>query len=110
MPNHSSAETAYLLAADLIEKHYQRGLRYLLLVMLAGLPVVLGLTIAQDHGALQIAIIAGALAAAISGYWLLDRGHIAVVSHLIVFSLIGFSAAGMFAYGSVRSGVLLGYA
>jgi len=110
MPNHPPAETAYLLATDLIEKHHLRGMRYLLLVMLAGLPAVLGLTIAQHNGAFQIGLISSALATALFAYWLLHRGHIAAVSHVVVFSLIGFSALGMFAYGSVRSGVLLGYA
>lgn len=110
MPNHPPAETAYLLATDLIEKHHLRGMRYLLLVMLAGLPAVLGLTIAQHNGAFQTGLISSALVTAMFAYWLLHRGHIAAVSHIIVFSLIGFSALGMFAYGSVRSGVLLGYA
>jgi PAS domain S-box-containing protein len=110
MPNHPPAETSYLLATDLIEKHHLRGMRYLLLVMLVGLPAVLGLTIFQHNGAFQIGLISSALAAAVFAYWLLHRGHTVAVSHVIVFSLIGFSALGMFAYGSVRSGVLLGYA
>lgn len=110
MPNHPPAATSYLLANDLTEKHYLRGMRYLLMVMLAGLPVVLGLTIFQNNGAFQTGIIAGALATAVFAYWLLHRGHVAAVSHVIVFSLIGFSALGMLGYGSVRSGVLLGYA
>lgn len=110
MPNHPSAESTYLLAADLVDKHYQRGLRSLLRVMLVGLPIVLSLTIIQDHGALQTGIVAGALATAALAYWLLLRGQVTAVSHLIVFSLIGFSAAGMFAYGSVRTGAMLGYA
>ncbi|OOG36472.1 PAS domain S-box protein [Polaromonas sp. A23] len=110
MPNQPPVESTYLLATDLIDKHYQRGLRSLLQVMLAGLPIVLGLTIIQGHGALQTGIVAGALATAALAYWLLQRGLVTAVSHLIVFSLIGFSAAGMFAYGSVRTGVMLGYA
>jgi PAS domain S-box-containing protein len=110
MPNHPPAESTYLLAADLVEKHYLRGLRSLLRIMLAGLPVVLVLTIVQDHGALQTGIVAGALATVALAYWLLQRGFVTAVSHLIVFSLIGFSAAGMFIYGSVRTAVMLGYA
>ncbi|WP_096698105.1 PAS domain S-box protein [Polaromonas sp. AER18D-145] len=110
MPNTSSShESTGQLAAALIEKRYSRGLRSLLLMLLASLPMVLGLSLAQESGDVQIIVIALALALTALGYWLLHRGHYLWTSYLLVYCLIGLSAAGMVAYGSVRSALLLGF-
>lgn len=110
MPHTSSyPETTRLLAAELIEKRYSHGLRSLLLMLLASLPMVLGLSLAQEIGHLQIIVIIIALTLTGFGYWLLHRGHYQWTSYLLVYSLIGLSAAGMLAYGSARSALLLGF-
>lgn len=110
MPHTSSyPETTRLLAAELIEKRYSHGLRSLLLMLLVSLPMVLGLSLAQEIGHLQIIVIAIALTLTALGYWLLHLGHYQWTSYLLVYSLIGLSAAGMLAYGSARSALLLGF-
>lgn len=110
MPHTSSyPETTRLLAAELIEKRYSHGLRSLLLMLLVSLPMVLGLSLAQEIGHLQIIVITVALALTALGYWLLHLGHYQWTSYLLVYSLIGLSAAGMLAYGSARSALLLGF-
>lgn len=110
MPNTPVPESAYLLAAELTEKRYTSGLRSLLLVLLVGLPLVLGLSIVQSRAGGQIAVIAAALLLTGLAYWLLRRGLYLWASHLVVFSLIACSAAGLFFYGSVRSALVLGFA
>ncbi|WP_341910547.1 PAS domain S-box protein [Polaromonas sp. YR568] len=110
MPDTSSShEPTRQLAAALIEHRYSRGLRALLLMLLASLPLVLGLSLAQEIGDVQIVVISVALALTAFGYWLLHRGHYQWTSYLLVYSLIGLSATGMVAYGSVRSALLLGF-
>lgn len=109
MSDTSAPESTRLLAAELIERRYSRGLRSLLLMLMASLPVVLGLTLAQGSGDVQISVIALALALTALGYWLLNRGHYEWTSYLLVYSLIGLSAVGMVAYGSVRTTLLLGF-
>ncbi|MDO8388657.1 MAG: PAS domain S-box protein [Polaromonas sp.] len=109
MPDTSSPESTRQLAAELIEQRYSRGLRSLLLMLLTSLPIVLGLTLIQESGDVQTAVIAASLALSAFGYWLLHRGHYQWTSYLLVYSLIGMSAAGMVAYGSVRSTLLLGF-
>ncbi len=110
MPDTSAShESTRQLAAALIEQRYSRGLRSLLLMLLASLPLLLGLSLAQEIGDLQIIVIAVALTLTAFGYWLLHRGHYQWTSYLLVYSLIGLSAAGMVAYGSVRSALLLGF-
>ncbi|MDP1566423.1 MAG: PAS domain S-box protein, partial [Polaromonas sp.] len=109
MSDTSSPESTRLLAAALIEQRYSRGLRSLLLMLLVSLPLVLGLTLVQQSGDVQIGVIAVSLALTALGYWLLHRGHYQWTSYLLVYSLIGLSAAGMVAYGSVRSTLLLGF-
>lgn len=109
MPDTSSPESTRQLAAELIEQRYSRGLRSLLLMLLTSLPIVLGLTLVQEGGDVQTGVIAASLALSAFGYWLLHRGHYQWTSYLLVYSLIGMSAAGMVAYGSVRSTLLLGF-
>ncbi|MDP2035040.1 MAG: PAS domain S-box protein [Polaromonas sp.] len=109
MPDTSSPESTRLLAAELIEQRYSRGLRSLLLMLLTSLPIVLGLTLVQESGDVQAGVIAASLALSAFGYWLLHRGYYQWTSYLLVYSLIGMSAAGMVAYGSVRSTLLLGF-
>ncbi|MDP2254939.1 MAG: PAS domain S-box protein, partial [Polaromonas sp.] len=109
MPDTSSPESTRLLAAALIEQRYSRGLRSLLLMLLASLPIVLGLTLVQESGDVQIGVIVVSLALTALAYWLLHLGHYQWTSYLLVYSLIGVSAAGMLAYGSVRSTLLLGF-
>ncbi|MDI1268268.1 MAG: PAS domain S-box protein [Polaromonas sp.] len=110
MPDTSSPnDSPRQLAAALIERRYSRGLRSLLLMLLGSLPLVLGLTLVQGSGDVQISVIAVALALTAFGYWLLHRGHYQWTGYLLVYALIGLSAAGMVAYGSVRSTLLLGF-
>ncbi|MDP3247361.1 MAG: PAS domain S-box protein [Polaromonas sp.] len=109
MSDTSSPESTRLLAAALIEQRYSRGLRSLLLMLLISLPLVLGLTLVQESGDVQIGVIAVSLALTAFGYWLLHHGHYQWTTYLLVYSLIGVSAAGMVAYGSVRSTLLLGF-
>ncbi|MDI1339211.1 PAS domain S-box protein [Polaromonas sp.] len=110
MPDTSvSHESTRQLAAALIEQRYSRGLRSLLLMLLASLPLVLGLSLAQEIGDVQIIVIVTALTLTVFGYWLLHRGYYQWTSYLLVYALIGLSAAGMVAYGSVRSALLLGF-
>ncbi|MDP3606612.1 MAG: PAS domain S-box protein, partial [Polaromonas sp.] len=109
MSDTSSPESTRLLAAALIEQRYSRGLRSLLLMLLISLPLVLALTLVQESGDAQIGVIAVSLALTALGYWLLHHGHYQWTSYLLVYSLIGLSAAGMVAYGSVRSTLLLGF-
>lgn len=103
-------ESTRLLASELIEKRYTRGLRSLMLLLLICLPVVLGLSLAQRIDDVQIGVITSAFLLTVLGYWLLQRGHYQSISYLLVYSLIGLSAAGMASYGSVRSALLLGFA
>ena len=102
-------ESTRLLASELIEKRYTRGLRSLMVLLLICLPVVLGLSLAQRIDDVQIGVITSAFLLTVLGYWLLQRGHYQSISYLLVYSLIGLSAAGMVAYGSVRSTLLLGF-
>lgn len=109
MSDTSSPESTRLLAAELIEKRYSRGLRSLLLMLLVGLPPVMLLSLAQRTGPVQLVVVGIALALTGLGYWLLNRGYYQATSQLLVFSLIGLSAAGILAYGSTRSALLLGF-
>lgn len=109
MSDTSSPESTRLLAAELIEKRYSRGLRSLLLMLLVGLPLVMLLSLAQRTGPVQLIVVGAALALTGLGYWLLHKGHYQWTSHLLVFSLIGMSSAGIVAYGSTRSALLLGF-
>ncbi|WP_395059019.1 PAS domain S-box protein [Polaromonas sp.] len=109
MSDTSSPESTRLLAAELIEKRYSRGLRSLLLMLLAGLPLVMLLSLAQGTGPVQLTVVGAALTLTGLGYWLLHKGHYQWTSHLLVFSLIGMSSAGIVAYGSTRSALLLGF-
>ncbi|RZJ25667.1 MAG: PAS domain S-box protein, partial [Haliea sp.] len=109
MTDTSSPESTRLLAAELIEKRYSRGLRSLLLMLLVGLPLVMLLSLAQRTGPVQLLVVACALLLTGLGYWLLHTGHYQWTSHLLVFSLIGLSSAGIMAYGSARSALLLGF-
>ncbi|MEO8021482.1 PAS domain S-box protein [Polaromonas sp.] len=108
--NSSFPDSAYLLAEELIDKRYVSGLRSLLLVLMTGLPLVLGLSVAQHSGGLQIATVASTLVLTAVSYGLLRRGHYQWASHLLVFSLIGCTAAGVLAYGSVRGAMVVGFA
>ncbi len=110
MSDTSSPESTRLVAAELIEMRYTRGLRSLMVLLMTCLPVVLGLSLAQKIDDVQIGVITSAFLLAVLGYWLLRRGHYQSVAYLLVYSLIGLSAAGMLAYGSVRSALLLGFA
>lgn len=103
-------DSTQLLAAELINKSYLPGLKSLLLVLLAGAPLVIILSLI-GHGHLSHVLIA-AIATALAGlaYWLLQRGHYRWASHLLVFNLIGSATAGLIVFGSVRSSVLLGFA
>lgn len=103
-------ESTRLLAAELIEKRYTRGLRSLLLLLMVCLPVVLALSLIQKSDDAQIIVIACAMVLTGLGHWLLKREHYQAFGYLLVYALIGLSAAGMVAYGSVRSGLLLGFA
>ncbi|MBA4327383.1 MAG: hypothetical protein C0428_04090 [Polaromonas sp.] len=109
MPDTSSPESTRLLAAELIETRYSRGLRSLLLMLLVGLPLVMLLSLAQRTGPVQLMVVGVALALTGLGYWLLHKGYYQWTSHLLVFSLIGLSSAGILAYGSTRSALLLGF-
>lgn len=110
MSNSSFPESAYLLAEELIDKRYVSGLRSLLLVLMAGLPLVLGLSVAQNSSGTQIATVASTLVLTAVSYGLLHRGHYLWASHLLVLSLIGCTAAGILVYGSVRGAMVVGFA
>ncbi|MDQ3271836.1 MAG: PAS domain S-box protein, partial [Pseudomonadota bacterium] len=109
MSDTSPPESTRQLAAELIEKRYSRGLRSLLLMLLVGLPVVMLLSLAQQSNPVQLLLAGVALVLTGLGYLLLQRGHYQWTSHVLVFSLIGLSSAGMLAYGSPRSALLLGF-
>jgi PAS domain S-box-containing protein len=109
MSDISSPESTRLLAAELIEKRYSRGLRSLLLMLLVALPLVMLLSLTQRTGIVQLLVVGAALLLTGLGYWLLHKGHYQLTSHLLVFSLIGLSSAGILAYGSTRSALLLGF-
>ncbi len=109
MSDTSSPESTRLLAAELIEKRYSRGLRSLLLMLLVGLPLVMLMSLAQGTGSVQLGVVGIALALTGLGYGLLHKGYYQATSHLLVFSLIGLSSAGILAYGSTRSALLLGF-
>ncbi len=109
MSDTSSPESTRFLAAELIEKRYSRGLRSLLLMLLVGLPLVMLLSLAQGTGTVQLLVVSLALALTGVGYWLLHKGYYQATSHLLVFALIGLSSAGILAYGSTRSALLLGF-
>ena len=110
MPNTFFPESSYLLEAELSEKRYLRGLRYLLLGLLVGLPLVLSLTVLQNRGGVQIALLVAAIVLTGLAYWWQQRGHYLWTCYLVVFSLIAFSTAGLFVYGSVRSALVPGFA
>ncbi len=94
----------------LMEGRYIQVLRPLLRLLMVGLPVLLALSLAEndtrpESGALAVLI---CVVAAMNA--LLERGRVRLVSHLLVFSLIGYTAAGIVAYGSVRSAGVIGFA
>jgi len=94
----------------LMEGRFVQVLRPLLLMLLAGLPLLLVLSLLAgdtfwESGALTLMIAIIALM-----YWLLGRGRVYLVSHLLVFSLIAYTAIGIWAYGSVRSAGAIGFA
>ncbi|MES2975208.1 MAG: PAS domain S-box protein [Pseudomonadota bacterium] len=93
-----------------MEGRFVQVLKPLLLMLLAGLPVLLILSVLagdsiRESGALAVMI--GLIALM---YWLLDRGRVYLVSHLLVFSLIAYTATGIWAFGSVRSAGAIGFA
>ena len=110
MSNPSFPDSAYLLAEELIDKRYVSGLRSLLLVLIAGLPLLLVLSVAQNSGGMQIATLALSLVLIAVSYELLRRGHYQWASHLLVLSLLGCTTAGILVYGSVRGAVVVGFA
>jgi PAS domain S-box-containing protein len=109
MPNTPPTESAHLLAEELIQKRQVRGLQSVSLVMLVGLPLLLGLSVLQDSPSVQLIILTIAIVIASLSYWLLRRGHYLQAGHLLVFSLIPLSAAGIYAFGSTRSAVAVGF-
>ncbi len=110
MPRHTPSESAYLLTADLIEKPQVHGLQSLLLLLLLGLPVVLALSVFQNSGEVQIGIVLVAIVLTSVAYWLLRKGQHLWSCYMVVFLMIACSTAGMAAYGSVRSALVLGFA
>lgn len=103
-------DSASLFHAERLEKPQVHGLQTLLLLFLFGLPLVFGLSLWQGSGGVQLGIVAMALALAATAYWLLIRGQHLWSCYLVVFLLLACSSAGIVAYGSVRSALVLGFA
>ncbi|MDO9401751.1 MAG: PAS domain S-box protein [Polaromonas sp.] len=105
----SFPDSVHLLAEELMEKRYSRGLRSLLRMLLVGLPLLLILTAMQNNASMQIVIVMSAIMFTCLAYWLLHRGHYLWASHLLVFSLIACTAASIFVYGSARGAMVVGF-
>ncbi|HYW57585.1 MAG TPA: PAS domain S-box protein [Polaromonas sp.] len=109
MSRNTPSDSSFLLTTDLIERAQSHGLRSLLLLLLLGLPVVLALSVFQSSGLVQISIVLAALAMTGLAYWLLYKGHPLWACYVVVFLMLSCSTAGMVAFGSVRSALVLGF-
>jgi len=98
-----------LPAEELIEKRQAYGLRAVSTIMLVGLPVLLLLSVLQDSPTFQIGLLSIAIVVAGLTHALLRRGHNQWATRLLVFFLIVGSAAGIYAFGSVRSAITVGF-
>ncbi len=110
MPQSDPSESTYLLTSELVEKPQVHGLRNLLFLLLLGLPVLLALSVINSSGGVQIGIVLVAIGLTGVAYWLLHKGHHLWSYYMVVFMLLACSTAGMLAFGSVRSALLLGFA
>jgi len=106
MRNPPPPNSSFLLAEELVEKRQAYGLRAVSAIMLLGL---LLLSFMQDAPPFRIAVLSIAIAAAALTYVLLIRGHNLWAGRVLVFSLIACSAAGIYAFGSVRSASTVGF-
>ncbi|MBC7377108.1 MAG: PAS domain S-box protein, partial [Burkholderiaceae bacterium] len=94
----------------LMESRYARVLSPLLLTLLAGLPVLLVLSLAQGDSRGESAALACLIGMLALIYWQLRRGRVHLVSHLLVITLIAYTTLGVIVYGSVRSAGIIGFA
>ena len=109
MPSTPSPESAYLLPEELIQKRHARGLQAVTLVLLAGVPILMAVSVLQNRPWIEAFILFATLAAAGVAQWLLRRGRYLWAGHLLVFSMIACATAGIYAFGSVRSAVVVGF-
>lgn len=102
-------DSGLLPAEELIEKRQAYGLRAVSTIMLVGLPVLLLLSVLQDSPTFQIGLLSIAIVVAGLTHVLLRCGHNLWAARLLVFFLIVGSAAGIYAFGSVRSAITVGF-
>ncbi|WP_188707991.1 PAS domain-containing sensor histidine kinase [Polaromonas eurypsychrophila] len=74
-----------------------------------GLPILLMLSVLQDGPPFETALLSFAIVIAGLTHYLVRRGHNLWAARLLVFSLIACSAAGVYAFGSVRSAIAVGF-
>ncbi|MBC7600012.1 MAG: PAS domain S-box protein [Polaromonas sp.] len=109
MRNLPPPDSDFLPAEDLIGQRHAYGLRAVSVIMLLGLPIMLVLSVLQDGPPFQIALLSIAIAIAGLTHTLVRCGHNLWAARLLVFSLIACSAAGVYAFGSVRSAITVGF-
>ncbi len=110
-PLTSLQDTAPMSFTDaLLEGRYAGVLSAILRILLVGLPLILALFIVRGDSVGQIASLASMIAVLGFCQWQLARGRVRLVSHLLVFSMIAYTTAGIVAFGSVRSAGTIGYA
>lgn len=109
MPSTPPPESAYLLPEELIQKRHARGLQAVTLVLLVGVPILMAVSLLQNRPWIEVFILFATLVTAVGAHGLLRRGHYQRAGHLLVFSLIICTSAGIYAFGSVRSAVVVGF-
>ncbi|RZA14389.1 MAG: PAS domain-containing protein, partial [Lysobacteraceae bacterium] len=98
------------LARDLLQDRYTSVLRNTLRVLMAALPVVLLLAYLRGDTVAEWGNVVVFWTATCALYALLWRGHENWVAPGLVFTLVFFTTWHLVAYGSVRSGGVVGYA
>jgi PAS domain S-box-containing protein len=110
-PLTSLQDTAPMSFTDeLLEGRYAGVLATILRVLLLGLPIILALFIVRGDSPGQIGSLASMIAVLGLCQWQLARGRVRLVSHVLVFSMIAYTVAGIVSFGSVRSAGTIGFA
>ncbi|WP_372826838.1 PAS domain S-box protein [Polaromonas sp.] len=109
MPAIPPLESAYLLPEELIQKRQTRDLQTVSLVLLVGMPILIAISVLQKRLWFEALICLATLVTAGVALWLLRRGRYLWAGHLLVFSMIACAAVGIYAFGSVRSALVVGF-
>ena len=102
-------DSGYLLPEELIQKRHTRGLQAVTLVLLVGVPILIAMSVLQNRPWIEVFILFTTLITAGGAHWLLRRGRYQHAGHVLVFSMITCASLGIYAFGSVRSAVVVGF-